>query len=322
MSVFDFRVSVIIPVYNADKYLEEAVTSAINQAETAEVILIEDGSPDNALQLCKALEDKYSKVSLYQHHDCGNHGAAASRNLGILKANHNFISFLDADDYYLPNHFQVPKILFEAYPSIDGVYEAVGTHFQDGLARERWFSTRNSELTTINREVSPGLLFESLILEDIGWFHTDGIVVKNSIFEHTGLFDEHLMLRQDTAMWIKMSICGKLMPGRLNIPVSKRRWHAENRVSASKEEFDRYGLLLWETLLKWAYKKEITPNRMDIIIYQYVASSLLSTKDRSYISKLFDRIALLFDVVLHYPLLLVKVSFWQAITPRIWSLNV
>ena len=55
-------VSVIIPVYNAEKYVTQAVESALSQPETAEVILIEDASPDKALQICQELAKKHSKV--------------------------------------------------------------------------------------------------------------------------------------------------------------------------------------------------------------------------------------------------------------------
>ncbi|PIY03241.1 MAG: glycosyltransferase family 2 protein, partial [Bacteroidetes bacterium CG_4_10_14_3_um_filter_31_20] len=73
------------------------------QPETSEVILIEDGSPDNGLDVCTSLAKKYSKVRLYRHENGENKGASASRNLGIRKANYPYVAFLDADDFYLPN---------------------------------------------------------------------------------------------------------------------------------------------------------------------------------------------------------------------------
>ena len=63
------QISVIIPVYNAAKYITQAVESALSQPETAEVLLIEDGSPDNSLEVCQDLEKKYSKVKLLRHPD-------------------------------------------------------------------------------------------------------------------------------------------------------------------------------------------------------------------------------------------------------------
>src|SRR4051812_37519090 len=127
----DFKVSVVIPVYNAEKYIKAAVNSALMQEEVGEVILVEDKSPDNSLSVCKGLEMQDSRVHLYQHPDKQNHGAGASRNLGITLAKLDYIAFLDADDYFLPNRFKKDKTLFEKDPSIDAVYSAIGTHYYE-----------------------------------------------------------------------------------------------------------------------------------------------------------------------------------------------
>ena len=92
----DFKVSVITPVYNAEKFLTEAVNSAIHLDEVGELILIEDNSPDGALDLCRELEKQYDKVKLLTHPKNENRGAGASRNLGVRNAKFDFISFLDA----------------------------------------------------------------------------------------------------------------------------------------------------------------------------------------------------------------------------------
>lgn len=75
------KISVVIPVYNAEKYVESAVNSALQQKETAEVILVEDNSPDNALAICTKLSQDNPRVRLIRHSDGENHGAGESRNL-------------------------------------------------------------------------------------------------------------------------------------------------------------------------------------------------------------------------------------------------
>jgi glycosyltransferase involved in cell wall biosynthesis len=98
-------ISVVIPVFNAERYVESAVESALRQKETAEVILVEDNSPDNALMICEQLSKLNPRVQLLRHSDGKNHGAGESRNLGIRAARSDYIAFLDADDYYLENCF-------------------------------------------------------------------------------------------------------------------------------------------------------------------------------------------------------------------------
>jgi len=129
---------VIIPVYNAAAYLTQAVESALAQPETAEVLLIEDGSPDNALDVCEELAGKYDKVRLLRHPNGENRGAGASRNLGMRNAKFDFIAFLDADDYYLPGRFAAASKIFRLDPACEGVYEAVAMQVESADGMERW----------------------------------------------------------------------------------------------------------------------------------------------------------------------------------------
>ena len=145
------KISVITPVYNAEKYITQAVESALRFDEVYEVILVEDQSPDNALEVCKKLAQKYDRVKLFQHPDKGNHGAGASRNLGLEKATGDFIAFLDADDYYLPNRFEAEKELFKN-PDVEGVYGAIGVHYYSEKAKDQYYSIFGDRLTTVYRK--------------------------------------------------------------------------------------------------------------------------------------------------------------------------
>jgi len=87
---FEFCISVIIPVFNASKFIQRAVESAIQQKEVCEVILIEDGSTDNSYQICKKISSKFDQVLLFTHENRANEGAGESRNLGIKKAKYSF----------------------------------------------------------------------------------------------------------------------------------------------------------------------------------------------------------------------------------------
>src|SRR6476661_1937714 len=100
------KISVVIPVYNVENYLQRAVTSVFEQPEVIELLLVEDGSSDNSIGLCRDLAEKDKRIIVLQHRDGKNRGVAASRNLGIRNASCPFVAFLDADDYYLPNRFK------------------------------------------------------------------------------------------------------------------------------------------------------------------------------------------------------------------------
>lgn len=91
------KVSIIVPVYNSEKYIEKCVNSIINQTyNNIEIILVNDGSKDNSLGLCKYLSSKYENVK-YINQD--NSGPSDARNAGIDVSSGEFIQFVDADDY-------------------------------------------------------------------------------------------------------------------------------------------------------------------------------------------------------------------------------
>jgi glycosyltransferase involved in cell wall biosynthesis len=89
-------ISVIIPTYNAAKYLNTAVKSVLNQTfKNFELLIIDDGSTDNTMEIAKAFDDRRVQY-FYQ----SNQGKSQARNNGIYKSKGRFISFLDADDFY------------------------------------------------------------------------------------------------------------------------------------------------------------------------------------------------------------------------------
>ena len=93
-------VSVIIPVYQAEKYLERGILSVLKQTyRSIELILVDDGSTDKSAGICDAYAEKYSEISVYHRK---HQGVSAARNYGISKANGVYVQFMDADDEMLP----------------------------------------------------------------------------------------------------------------------------------------------------------------------------------------------------------------------------
>lgn len=87
-------VSIIIPIYNSEKHLSETIESTLNQSwSSKEIILVDDGSNDNSLNIARGYESDHVKVFSQQ-----NKGASAARNKGLIEANGDYIQFLDGDD--------------------------------------------------------------------------------------------------------------------------------------------------------------------------------------------------------------------------------
>lgn len=219
------KVSVIIPVYNAAKFLRQAVESAVHLPEVAEIILIEDRSPDNALEICMELVHKFSKVKMYQHPNNENRGAGASRNLGIEKSISEYVAFLDADDIYLPCRFVQALELLESDSSIDGVYDVVGVIRGD--------STTPFKIYGVKKALSNDKLFYYLLRGKYGHFHTNGITIRKKILHKTGLFNVSLRLHQDSDLWLRLAFHGKIIAGELQTPVAFVRIHGNNRITSA-----------------------------------------------------------------------------------------
>lgn len=97
-------ISIIVPVYNVEKYLEKCVNSIINQTySNLEIILVNDGSTDNSGKLCDNLATKDPRIVVY-HKENG--GVSSARNLGLDKAKGEFIGFIDSDDYIDPDMYE------------------------------------------------------------------------------------------------------------------------------------------------------------------------------------------------------------------------
>ena len=100
-------ISVIVPVYNVEKYLPRCVNSLINQTyENIEIILINDGSPDNCPQICENYARNFKNIKLIHQE---NLGLSAARNAGIDIATGEFLTFVDSDDYIHKNFLDILK---------------------------------------------------------------------------------------------------------------------------------------------------------------------------------------------------------------------
>ena len=94
-----YKISVIIPVYNSEKYLPECLESVINQSlKDIEIICVNDSSTDNSLDIIKEYALKDKRIKVISQENTGN-GAGSARNRGIENANGEYISFIDSDDY-------------------------------------------------------------------------------------------------------------------------------------------------------------------------------------------------------------------------------
>jgi glycosyltransferase involved in cell wall biosynthesis len=224
------RVSVVIPVYNAEQFVASAIESALAQPETGEVVIVEDGSPDNALEICQEYALREARVKLYRHPKGANLGAAASFNLGIRHAQEAYVAILGADDQYVPNAFKFAKKMFAMHSDADGVYAHIGVKYYDEEAKRLHLKRIPHEISGMFGDIAPEELLAKLIGGRSGHFSLDSLVMKRQILTAEYLFDEELRLGQDTDFIYRLSSAFRLYGPAETTIVALRGVHDGNRV--------------------------------------------------------------------------------------------
>lgn len=264
----------MIPVFNAEKHLEEAVQSVVSQRDDGvlEIILVEDGSLDASLELAKRLcKEEPELIRLIRHREGKNLGAGASRNRGIKECKGEYVCFLDADDYWLPGRLEGALSILTTRPEVDGVYDQTKVMLETEQEKARFLGQGD----VIKGEDAPlEEFFEAYLNGRVGW-HTLGIVIRRSVFDRVGYFDESLRLRQDGQLWFRMAAMLHLCRSPLDRPVAVYRRHGKNRFNPNQryvdtEKFRASEFQVWESLFLWFKEKEIRDHRWELFFRAYL----------------------------------------------------
>lgn len=120
-------ISVIVPVYNSEKYLKNCISSIRNQTyDNLEIILVDDGSPDNCPAICDEWEKKDNRIKVIHKK---NEGVSSARNAGLDAATGEFIGFVDGDDIIAPNFYEI--LVAQAEEHKADISACYFTHYND-----------------------------------------------------------------------------------------------------------------------------------------------------------------------------------------------
>ena len=172
-------VTSIIPAFNREKYIAEAIESVLNQTyRNIEIIVIDDGSTDNTPRILSSYNGKI-KYFLQP-----NSGASAARNSGISKASGDFISFLDSDDLWEKNKISLQMECFENNPGIDIC-----------LCNTKIFSEK--KITDFDQKY--------IIATP---YHLCSILIKKDVLKRVGYFKTNLKSGEDTDFFLRIKEMG------------------------------------------------------------------------------------------------------------------
>lgn len=218
------RVAVIIPVYAA-AFLEEALASVFEQVRPADqVIVIDDGSPDQTA-IGNAIQRWPGRITLLRQ---ANAGAAAARNAGLRAANTDWVAFLDADDRWLPDFLECQMTFLEAHPDVDLVW-ADATIVGDTPAAGRTFMSMCPS--------SGPVTLESLLAQTCNVL-TSTVVVRRSLVMEIGGFDVALRRGQDFDLWLRLLAQDARAAYHEDV-LAVRRLHGENLSGTRLHELER-----------------------------------------------------------------------------------
>jgi len=180
--------SVIIPTYNRQKFLRKAVATVLSQTvEDWELIIVDDGSTDATAAMVSGYEDARIRFVVQE-----NRGPAAARNHGLRLATAPWVAFLDSDDWWLPEKLQRAREFMERYPEVE-VFHTDEVWFRRGkfLAQKKWHQKPDGR---VYRQVLP-----------LCCISISTAVVRRSVFEAVGVFDEGFEACEDYDLWLRIT---------------------------------------------------------------------------------------------------------------------
>ena len=228
-------ISVIIPTYNREKFLEIAIESVLNQSyKKFELIVVDDGSTDNTSQILK----KYSNITeLYQK----NSGVASARNYGIKKAKYEWIAFLDSDDSWMSDKLQ----------------KQVKFHKNSNLLFSHTDETWIRDQKIIKKKPYQSKPSGNCFLDNISFckISPSTVLLHTSILEKVGNFDENLKICEDYDLWLRASREYKI--GYINEELIIKTAGHKGQLSFSEFGIDRYKVVALKKQLNSDFHKEV-----------------------------------------------------------------
>ncbi|MDO5035636.1 MAG: glycosyltransferase family A protein [Porphyromonas sp.] len=185
------KISVVIPLYNKEKTIKKTIQSVLDQDfKDFELIVVNDGSKDKSATVVQSIDD--SRIRLI---DKPNGGVSSARNRGIVEAKSDYIAFLDADDYWLPNHLTEINNLIEEYGDRCSVFTTNFTReFSDGTSFPSRNDLKKGQISNYFKTICKGAII-----------HSSSVAIKKEALLHIGMFNENYTHGEDIDLWNRLA---------------------------------------------------------------------------------------------------------------------
>ncbi len=240
-------VCVIMPAYNAEKYIAESISSVVHQSyQNWELIVINDGSTDQTLQIVEEFLQKDKRIRLANHET--NKGLILARNKGLECAKGKYIANLDSDDIAMPSRLEKQVQFLEEHKS----YVLLGTACE--------IINSNGERQQLIRRNIPNEQIKTLLLFS-NYFINSSVMMKADLAKEIGYVDD-VPLSEDYQLFVALSNKGDL--GNLDIPLVKYREHGSN---ISKEKEAELAKEYSEIQLRQIQKLGLSPSEQEMKLH-------------------------------------------------------
>lgn len=217
--------SVIIPLYNKEKYIESTLKSVLNQDfKDFEIIVFDDGSTDESLKKVKTFND--SRIVIYKQK---NEGVSSTRNNAIKVAKGKYMALLDADDYWTPNHLTELKNLINAFPEAGLFCNNYQVIYNNKVSLPAKFNFNYGNDYLIVED-----FFKASIINCVAW--TSSVCFSKETFLNIGGFQPHLKTAQDLDLWIRLALKHQVA---FNPKITMHyKLYVKNSLSKSEDNFN------------------------------------------------------------------------------------
>lgn len=219
------KVSVIVPTHNSNKYINECISSLINQTyKNLEIIVVDDGSTDDTLEIIKTKKDKRIKIINTKKHIF----TGIARNIGIDESNGDYICFLDSDDIFLPDKIEKQLKYME-----DNKLNFTYTNFIYLNENNKKHYAKLPKKLDYNHSLKNTSILTSTVMLNMNFFKKEDIYMPN------------LEKGQDTATWwriLKKGLIAYNYPEFLTLYRVHKKSLSSNKISAIKRTWNLYKL--------------------------------------------------------------------------------
>lgn len=197
-------ISVVMPVYNNEAYIERTLDTIFMQSRLPmEVVIVDDGSKDKTMKVIKKYMDGHpeakTRIKIFEQK---NLGAGAARNKGIQNARGNWIMFLDSDDLWEKEKIRIVETTIRENPWANVVTHDEYEIMEDNLEHQKYMPHHKKYQKNKN-------LFLQLYKGNL--FSTSCMTIQKKVLVKVGGFDESLLSAQDYDLWIRVGVYGKIV---------------------------------------------------------------------------------------------------------------